>query len=127
MAKIRGRQAARDANAAAETSSSDVSEKEEEAAEQEAADYSYKDEAPPGFAEMKTQKETENGLEKVRTNKSGRSIRSNRSVRPTLLDYGHNPYDLDRVNTKESFRSRPRAGSRASSKKRPTTGGSTKP
>jgi hypothetical protein len=62
---------------------------------------------------MKTEKETEGAdLKKVQT---GRSTRSRRTVRNE--DYSTaNPYDIDRVNTRESFVARPRANSRASSK-----------
>jgi hypothetical protein len=113
MAKIRGQQAARDANANAgeDNSSRTASVQAEEDAEQEAIDYSYKDETEPGFEEMKTQKETE-GLQKVRTGRSGRSVRTNRSGRPALVqDYYDNPYEIDRVNTRESFRARPQSRS----------------
>ncbi|KAF2651924.1 MFS general substrate transporter [Lophiostoma macrostomum CBS 122681] len=126
MAKIRGQQAARDANtnAAEHDSSRTASVQAEEDAEQEAVDYSYKDETEPRFGEMKTEKET-NGLEKVRTGRSGRSVRTNKSGRPTLAqDYYDNPYEIDRVNTRESFRGRPQS---RSSKLTPTISrGSTK-
>jgi hypothetical protein len=62
---------------------------------------------------MKAEKETDGeGLKKVQT---GRSTRSRRTVRD--LDFNPNPFDIDRVNTRESFVGRPRANSRASSKK----------
>jgi hypothetical protein len=75
----------------------------EEFAEQEAADYSYKQESQPHsrFEEMKTEKEKEmedDGLKKVQT---GRSSRSRKSAREQFYD---NPYEIDRVHTRESFR-----------------------
>ncbi|KAH4199349.1 hypothetical protein HBI95_178470 [Parastagonospora nodorum] len=83
----------------------------EEEAEEEA--HIEEGEGVPKFAEMKTEKETEGAdLKKVQT---GRSTRSRRTVRNE--DYSTaNPYDIDRVNTRESFVVRPRANSRASSK-----------
>jgi hypothetical protein len=69
----------------------------------------------PRFAELKTEKETEGGeLKKINT---GRSTRSRRSVRRDTADFYDNPYEIDRVNTRESFVGRPRGNSRASSKK----------
>lgn len=58
-------------------------EKEEEA-EQEAADYSFENENEPRFRKIKT----------------GRSTRSR-----IVQEFPGNPYDIDRVNTRESFRS----------------------
>jgi hypothetical protein len=59
---------------------------------------------------MRTAKETTDGaaLEKVQTGKSSRSRRSVRTVKES--DYDGNPYEVDRVNTRESFR-RPRGES----------------
>jgi hypothetical protein len=82
----------------------------EEFAEQEAADYSYKDESEPQgrFQEMKTGREAEDdGLKKVHT---ARSNRSRRTV--GREEYYDNPYEIDRVHTKESFKpTRSRAAS----------------
>ncbi|KAJ4301842.1 hypothetical protein N0V90_003938 [Kalmusia sp. IMI 367209] len=113
MERIRGQAAARPANAEETASSRTASVQAEEIAEQEAIDYSYEDEKPPRFEEMRTAKETSDGgaLEKVRTNRSTRSKRSVRTVKD--VEYDGNPYEIDRVNTRESFR-RPRAESAAS-------------
>lgn len=68
-------------------------------AEEEAEMEAHEDEHAPGFAEMKTEKETGDALKKVTTS---RSTRSRRSVRVTD-EYYDNPYEIDRVNTRESF------------------------
>ncbi|KAF2120966.1 major facilitator superfamily domain-containing protein [Lophiotrema nucula] len=112
----------------------------EEDAEQEAVDYSYEDETEPRFEEMRTAKETEgldDELAKVKTGRSGRSTRTNRtgrSARSIADNYYDNPYEIDRVNTRETFRegrsrsnsqtsSRPRAASRLSQTLRPVSRG----
>lgn len=82
------------------------------------------DNSEPRFAELKTEQETHNGLEKVNTAKTYRSMRSTRTV--NAGEYEANPYEIDRVNTRESFgagmrRSDSRTGSRV---KRTLTGGS---
>ncbi len=59
-------------------------------------------ESNPRFEEMKAGTEADQGLKKVQT---GRSTRSKRSVRAEH-DYYDNPYEIDRVNTRESFRPR---------------------
>ncbi|KAL5120321.1 hypothetical protein ACEQ8H_001879 [Pleosporales sp. CAS-2024a] len=67
------------------------------------------------FAEMKTQKEAEqdSDLKKVLTT---RSSRSRKTVHDDNDDYSTaNPYDIDYVNTRESFQGRSRKSSRASS------------
>ena len=56
----------------------------EEDAEQEAADYSFEEENEPRF-------------EKIKTGHSNRSR--------MVQEFPDNPYDIDRVNTRESFRS----------------------
>jgi hypothetical protein len=53
----------------------------------------------PHFEEMKTGQEAHNGLEKVNTARTHRSSRRGSNVE----DYEVNPYDIDRVNTRESF------------------------
>ncbi|KAH7063510.1 major facilitator superfamily domain-containing protein [Macrophomina phaseolina] len=85
--------------------------------EAEAIDYSYDDEEhqPESgrFAAIKT-KSRPNELSKTKSNASLRSNRSTRSV-----TYDANPYDIDRVNTHESFsakKSRSRANSAATKK-----------
>ena len=93
----------------------------EDVAEQEAIDYSYEDEREPRFAEMKTEKEKEQErqrdgeeLHKVHT---ARSTRSRRSVRTIQEEFYDNPYEIDRVHTKESFGpSRSRANSHKAEK-----------
>ncbi|KAF2002805.1 MFS general substrate transporter [Amniculicola lignicola CBS 123094] len=87
----------------------------EKNAEQEVADYSFEEEHPR-FEEIKTSKEMEeaNGLEKVRTGRSQtsmRSAKSGRSMRSRADEYYDNPYEIDRVHTRESFRPRSRANS----------------
>lgn len=82
-------------------------------AEEEVEEEARVEESEPKFTELKTQKETEGAeLKKIQT---GRSTRSRRSV--VNDDYYDNPYEIDRVNTRESFVGRPRGNSRASSKK----------
>lgn len=86
----------------------------EATAEQEVIDYSFEDEKQPQgrFQTMRAANETSDGgeLQKVAT---GRSNRSRRSVRTIKEEYDGNPYEIDRVNTRESFR-RARAESAAS-------------
>ena len=104
-------QAARRNGADADSTDSDSSRTRAEAtAEQEVIDYSYEDEKEPQgrFQTMRTAKETEGAeLQKVKT---GRSTRSKRSVRTAREEYYDNPYEIDRVNTRESFK-RPRGES----------------
>ncbi|KAF2748102.1 MFS multidrug transporter-like protein [Sporormia fimetaria CBS 119925] len=55
----------------------------------------------PHFEEMKAGQEAQNGLARTGT---GRSYRSTRSRRMSEVDeYDPNPYDIDRVHTRESF------------------------
>ncbi|KAF2276256.1 MFS multidrug transporter-like protein [Westerdykella ornata] len=56
------------------------------------------DNTEPSFEEMKTAQEAQGGLERTTT---GRSHRSQRKT--ATLEYEPNPYDIDRVNTRESF------------------------
>ena len=94
----------------------------EEAAEQEAVDYSFENERQPRFEEMKTGKEAVEkegsggaSLQKVGTGRSVRSTRSRRSIL-TVNEYYDNPYEIDRVHTKDSFKpGRARAGTGGSS------------
>ncbi|KAJ4380648.1 hypothetical protein N0V86_004008 [Didymella sp. IMI 355093] len=112
MEKIRNQMAARaQQEAAAGDNSAGTSRTATLAAEEEAEHDAYDDSAPR-FAEMKTEKETENPLKKVAT---GRSTRSRRSVNP-VEEYYDNPYEIDRVNTRESFVGRGRANSARSKK-----------
>ncbi|KAF9695801.1 hypothetical protein EKO04_005949 [Ascochyta lentis] len=113
MEKIRGQMAARaqQQEAAAGGNSNDTSRTATLAAEEEAENDAYPD-ATPRFAEMKTEKETENPLKKVAT---GRLNRSRRSVNP-VDEYYDNPYEIDRVHTRESFVGRARANSTRSKK-----------
>lgn len=114
MEKMRGQMAARAAQqeAAAGGASNDTSRTATLAAEEEAENDAYADDASPRFAEMKTEKETENPLKKVAT---GRSTRSRRSVNP-VEEFYDNPYEIDRVHTRESFVGRARANSARSKK-----------
>lgn len=85
----------------------------QEEIEEEVEEEAHVEESEPRFQEMKTEKETEGeGLKKVQT---GRSTRSRRTIRDT--EFNPNPFDIDRVNTRESFTTRPRGNSRASSKR----------
>lgn len=110
MEKIRGQTAARVQQQ--EAASNDSSRTATLAAEEEAENDAYPADASPRFAEMKTEKETENPLKKVAT---GRSTRSRRSVNPAD-EYYDNPYEIDRVHTRESFVGRARANSAKSKK-----------
>ncbi|KAK7546774.1 major facilitator superfamily domain-containing protein [Phyllosticta paracitricarpa] len=94
----------------------DAKEREAEA-EAEAIDYSYDDEShqPQAgrFATIKSEKEKQQEIERKRShnelrkkhsaesNRSARSTRSTRSARTAAYD--NSPYDIDRVNTHESF------------------------
>ncbi|KAF2131402.1 MFS general substrate transporter [Dothidotthia symphoricarpi CBS 119687] len=82
-----------------------------QAEEEEAEEEAHEEESVPRFEEMKTEKEKDvqmgEGLKKVAT---GRSSRSRRSVR-VGDDYYDNPYEIDRVNTRESFANRARSNS----------------
>lgn len=82
--------------------------------EEEAEVEAHEEESAPKFAELKAEKETDGeGLRKVQT---GRSMRSRRSVR-VGDDFYDNPYEIDRVNTRESFVGRARANSKASNRR----------
>ena len=113
MEKIRNQHAAKAARQAAGTESEDTSRAATLTPQEEVEEEMHEEESAPKFEEMKAEKETDGeGLKKVQT---GRSTRSRRTVRD--LDFNPNPFDIDRVNTRESFAGRPRANSRASSKK----------
>ncbi|KAF2472135.1 MFS general substrate transporter [Lindgomyces ingoldianus] len=118
MKRLHGQIAPKDDAVSEEHEASIQSEKN---TEQEVAG-SYEEETEPRFAEMKTEKETRNDLEKVRTARSGRSAMSgmtgiSRRTSGTggtgaTMEYYDNPYEIDRVHTRESFREgRSRAGS----------------
>lgn len=114
MQRIRAQQAAkgaRQAEAASEdTSRANTLTPQEEVVEEE---ETHAGESEPRFQEMKTEKETEaDGLKRVHT---GRSTRSRRTVRD--LEFESNPFDIDRVNTRDTFTNKPRSNSRASSRK----------
>jgi MFS family permease len=123
MQKMRGQQVAKE-NARADGSeeSADTSRAATLRGAEEVEEEAHGEESGQRFAEMKTEKETEGAeLKKVQT---GRSSRSRRSVRNN--EWTDNPYDIDRVNTRESFvrvptresaPGRPRVNSRASAKK----------
>lgn len=114
MQRIRGQQAARaqqqeglNEDSGDENTASSIQ------LEEEVEEKQY-EEIGPQFEEMKTERETEGeGLKQVRT---GRSTKSRRSVR-AMDDFYDNPYEIDRVNTRDSFRGRPRVNSRASSRR----------
>ena len=118
MEKLRIQAASRRQDPASDTDSShthtNTNTQAKAAAEQEAIDYSFEDEKEPQgrFQTMRAANETGDGadLQKVAT---GRSTRSRRSVRTVKEEYEGNPYEIDRVNTRESFK-RPRAESAAS-------------
>ncbi|PSR92316.1 putative MFS multidrug transporter [Coniella lustricola] len=74
--------------------------------EAEAFDYSYgNEEHQPQFAEMRTPAENTRG-EPTMTRSSTRRSRAT-SMRSTRSVYDASPYDIDRINTRESFRERP--------------------
>lgn len=80
--------------------------------EAEALDYSYGDEErQPEYAAIKAPTERRSSRE-MTAKKSNRSLHRARST-----TYDANPYDIDRVNTNESFGQRP-PNSRASSRRR---------
>jgi len=112
MTRLRQQQEAKSGGAESKDNSPAATLRAEEEVEEEA----HEEESAPAFAEMKTEKEMEGAeLKKVQT---GRSSRSRRSVRPERIDeWVNNPYDIDRVNTRESFVNRARTNSRASSKR----------
>jgi hypothetical protein len=113
MQRIRKQQAEKEAKAEAGDKSNDNSPAATLRAEEEEKEEAREEESEPRFAELKTEKETEGAdLKKIQT---GRSTRSRRSVRNE--EWVNNPYDIDRVNTRESFVGRPRTNSRASSKR----------
>ncbi|KAI8936318.1 hypothetical protein NX059_006734 [Plenodomus lindquistii] len=108
MQKMRDAAAAREANAEGGNDQSSAATLQ---AEEEDAETHAHEESGPTFAEMKAEKETEGDeLKRVRT---GRSTRSRKSQRHGD-DYYDNPFEIDRVNTRESFVNRPRATSGAS-------------
>lgn len=110
MEKMRNQLAARAQQQASAGVDSNGSSRTATLAAEEGVEDAYPEE--PRFAEMKTEKETENPLKKVAT---GRSTRSRRSV--NLVDeYYDNPYEIDRVHTRESFVGRGRANSTKSKK-----------
>ena len=119
MERIRGQQAARAQrqqalreDSADASKASTLQEKEEEEEEVEAETHDK--ETSPRFEEMKTEREVDGDvLKPIRT---GRSTRSKRSAR-AVDDYYDNPYEIDRVNTRESFKGRPRGNSQASSRR----------
>lgn len=114
MTRLRNQQAAKASQQETgddqDSSRSATLREEEEKVEEEAH---VEEETEARFGELKTEREAEGAdLKKVQT---GRSTRSRRSMRGP--DYYDNPYEIDRVNTRESFVGRPRGNSRASSKK----------
>jgi MFS family permease len=116
MQRIRNQQAAKAKQQEDGEGSADSSRTATLRAEEEVEEEARMEESEPKFMEMKTEKETEGtDLKKVQTGRSTRSRRSVRTVRDVeWID--SNPYDIDRVNTRESFVTRPRGNSRASSK-----------
>lgn len=110
MQRVRARQAAAQAEDGTHDASSAATLHAEEEAEQEAHEL----ESANKFEEMKTGHEAEgSALKKVGT---GRSTRSRRSVRQGEEFYD-NPYEVDRVNTRDSFVGRPRATSSVNSRR----------
>lgn len=81
------------------------SKEDEQKEEQEAFDYSYEDES---HGDAETPK-----FEEIKTGNDNQGLGGGRLSRTST--YEHNPYDIDRVNTRDSF-SKPR--SRASSMRR---------
>jgi hypothetical protein len=113
MERLRGQAAAREARQAAGSDSEGTSRAATLTPQEEVEQEAHVQESAPKFEEMKAEKETDGeGLRKVQT---GRSTRSRRTVNDR--EYSSNPFDIDRVNTRESFVGRPRGSSRASSKR----------
>jgi hypothetical protein len=114
MERLRTQAATREARQQAGPDSAGTSRAATLTPQEEAEQEAHMQESAPKFEEMKAEKETEGeGLKKVQT---GRSTRSRRTVHDQ--EYSSNPYDIDRVNTRESFVGRPRGNSRAASIKR---------
>ena len=111
MNKIRNKEAARlQANGSGSTSEG-ISRSNTLTPQEEVEEEAHVEESTATFEEMKAEKESEGeGLKKIQT---GRSTRSRKSTRaPEFYD---NPYEINRVATKESFAARSRGNSRASS------------
>ncbi|KAF1829313.1 benomyl/methotrexate resistance protein [Decorospora gaudefroyi] len=113
MQRIRNQHAARAEREAAGSDLEDTSRATTLTPQEEVEEEAHEEESATKFEEMKAEKETEgDALKKVHT---GRSTRSKRSVRGE--EFYDNPYEINRVATRDSFVGRPRANSRASSKR----------
>ncbi|KAF1840823.1 MFS general substrate transporter [Cucurbitaria berberidis CBS 394.84] len=112
MQRVRGMQAAKAAKAQQQAAGEDTPDDSRAATLQaEEAEHEVHEESAPQFAELKAEKESDGEvLKKVQT---GRSTRSRRTIRAED-DFYDNPYEIDRVHTRESFVGRPRATSGAS-------------
>ena len=103
MNRIRNQQAAREAAAGSSSTSERISRSDTLTPQEEVEEEAHVEESTATFEEMKTEKETEGeGLKKIQT---GRSTRSRRSTRAP--DFYDNPYEINRVATRESFVSKP--------------------
>jgi multidrug resistance protein len=112
MQRIRDQHAAKASAQASGVESEDTSRAATLTPQEEVEQEAHEQESAPKFEELKAEKETDGGdLKKTQT---GRSTRSRRSAREDFYD---NPYEINRVATRESFVGRPRASSRASSKR----------
>jgi multidrug resistance protein len=112
MQRIRDQHAAKASAQASGVESEDTSRAATLTPQEEVEMEAHEQESAPKFEELKAEKETDGGdLKKTQT---GRSTRSRKSAREDFYD---NPYEINRVATRESFVGRPRASSRASSKR----------
>ncbi|EDU40340.1 ProP Permease of the major facilitator superfamily [Pyrenophora tritici-repentis] len=111
MNRIRNQQAARQEAGGSSSTSDRISRSDTLTPQEEVEEEAHVEESTATFEEMKAEKETEGeGLKKIQT---GRSNRSRKSTRAT--EFYDNPYEINRVATRESFVARPAANSRASS------------
>ncbi|CAA9958501.1 Benomyl/methotrexate resistance protein [Pyrenophora teres f. maculata] len=111
MNRIRNQQAARQEAAGSSSTSDRISRSDTLTPQEEVEEEAHVEESTATFEEMKAEKETEGeGLKKIQT---GRSTRSRKSTRAT--EFYDNPYEINRVATRESFVARPAGNSRASS------------
>jgi multidrug resistance protein len=113
MEKIRNKAEARAQLESAAEHSAATSRAATLAVEEEVDPRSFEDGSAPKDGELKTEKETEGApLKKTAT---GRSTRSRKSAMDDFYD-NPNPYEIDRVNTRDSFVGRARANSKSSRK-----------
>lgn len=114
MKRIRGQVPPETSDDTSDESSCTASVPPSQLAELSAVDGSEKEEGEPReYQEMKTEKEAGGDEHKQRrqSSQSQRSHRSRKSHRDAMSEYSDNPYDIDRVHTRESFAHHPRGRS----------------